>query len=203
MNIISKEREYLTTEKEVIYSKNKQSYQGNYPTYQEYNNLLKAKDPDGKKVSRIVIGDDLHKQVKGKNIFVGFEIKTLIQRQYEVASENNRILYASYYGGFMEIKCLLYKGKSLLLDATISRNDTNTEKYISEYLTVRKVINQYLYLFNLPIDFWVNWENKLPNSKKFLLSLMKLDEQQILEFYQDIRPFAGLEWLESIPEEIE
>ncbi len=171
---------------------------GTYPTEEEYWELREDPDPDGKQVARVVIGADLYKQVKEEMLFPDYLIMHLL-RHFKEASNENRATYVEYYAGYQEIKNYIWRAKSLLLEAILSRKKRETEDLIMKYKSFRKVVNQYLYFFNLPIDFWKEWEDKLPTSKEELLWLLSWEQDTLIKNYRNIESVVGLEWLEEVP----
>lgn len=176
---------------------------GTYPDYKEYHKIISSKSPKGQLAARLVVGSDLQSEIEDEAIFTSFEIQNIFEHCQTNISIHERRIYECTYAAFLELKCLIYMGKSLLLEATISRNQTKVEKCIMKYLAIRKIVNQYLYDLNLPRIFWLDWEKFLPTSKKYLLDVLRIDYDYLFSCYQRLEPFYGSDWMEQIPPEIE
>lgn len=192
-----------TLDKKLPKNKRNPENSGTYPDYKEYSQLLSSKSPNGELAARIVVGSDLKYEVEGEGIFTSFEIQNVIEHCRETASIDNRRIYECTYAAFLELKCLIYMGKSLLLEATISSKKTEVEDCIMQYLAIRKIVNQYLYGLNLPYTFWENWESFLPKSKKNLLGELAINYNYLFNCYQRLEPYYGSDWMDNIPDEIE
>lgn len=186
-----------TVEKEFEEYKEELSELGTYPTEEEYWELREDPDPDGKQVARVVIGAELYEEINEEKLFPEYLIMHLLSH-FRGASNENRNDYVCYYSCWQEIKSYLWKGKSFLLLGILSRKKKESEDLIMKYKSYKNPVNQYLYFFNLPYDFWDKWEDKIPKSKEDMLNL-SWNQDILIKNYRKLEAYGSLDWLEQVP----
>ena len=186
-----------TVEKEFEEYKEELEELGTYPTEEEYWELRENPDPDGKQVARVVIGAELYEEINEEKLFPEYLIMHLLSH-FRGASNENRNDYVCYYSCWQEIKSYLWKGKSFLLLGILSRKKKESEDLIMKYKSYKNPVNQYLYFFNLPYDFWDKWEDKIPKSKEDMLNL-SWNQDILIKNYRRLEAYNSLDWLEQVP----
>ena len=186
-----------TVEKELEEYKEEFEELGTYPTEEEYWELRENPNPDGKQVARIIIGAELYEEINDEKLFPEYLIIHLL-KHFRGASKENRNDHICYYSCWQEIKSYMWKGKSFLLLGILSRKKKESEDLIMKYKSYKNPVNQYLYFFNLPYDFWNKWEDKIPKSKEDMLNL-NWNEDILIKNYRRLEAYSSLDWLEQVP----
>lgn len=186
-----------TVEKELEEYKEELEKLGTYPTEEKYWELREDPNPDGKQVARVVIGAELYEEINEEKLFPEYLIMHLLNH-FRGASDENKNDYVCYYSCWQEIKSYLWKGKSFLLLGILSRKKKESEDLIMKYKSYKNPVNQYLYFFNLPYDFWDKWEDKIPKSKEDMLNL-SWNQDILIKNYRRLEVYSSLDWLEQVP----
>ena len=189
-----------TSEKELIKNQEELQKSGCYPSKDEYWELRENSEVDCKLLARIMVGNRLHTSLFNEKLFPEYLIINLMDHFKENTRPQDRIQYVELYACWQEIHTFLWKGKSILLEAIATRKKAEYEELFRLYKSYKNPVNQFLYWLELPIDFWNEWELRLPESKQDDLYLLSWNEKRLIENYKTLQTCCNLDWLEEVPQ---